>query len=63
MRSDQNFRSRHFEYATQNGLVVLTRNYDDFAELHDVVLAAQGRRIDGFKAGVANIAGSGGAAV
>lgn len=34
--------ARHFEYATRNRLVLLTRNYDDFAELHDVVLAADG---------------------
>ena len=29
--------ARHFEYAARNHLVLLTRNYDDFAELHDVV--------------------------
>ena len=34
--------ARHFEYATRNGLVLLTRNYGDFAELHDVVQAAHG---------------------
>ena len=34
--------ARHFEYATRNSLVLLTRNYDDFAELHDVVQAANG---------------------
>ena len=34
--------ARHFEYATRNGLVLLTRNYADFAELHDVVQAAHG---------------------
>ena len=34
--------ARHFEYATRNGLALLTRNYDDFAELHDVVQAAHG---------------------
>jgi predicted nuclease of predicted toxin-antitoxin system len=34
--------ARHFEYATRNGRVLLTRNYDDFAELHDVVQAARG---------------------
>src|SRR5205809_1300294 len=34
--------ARHFEYATRNGLVLLTRNYDDFVELHDVVQAAGG---------------------
>ena len=34
--------ARHFEYATRNSLVLITRNYDDFAELHDVVQAANG---------------------
>ena len=35
--------ARHFEYATQNRLVLLTRNYDDFLELHDVVQATRGQ--------------------
>ena len=34
--------ARHFEYAARNHLVLLTRNYDDFAELHDVVQVTQG---------------------
>ena len=34
--------ARPFEYATRNRLVLLTRNYEDFAELHDVVQAAHG---------------------
>jgi predicted nuclease of predicted toxin-antitoxin system len=34
--------ARHFEYATRNRFVLLTRNYEDFAELHDIVLAAEG---------------------
>ena len=32
---------RHFEYANQNGLVLLTHNYNDFLELHDVVKATR----------------------
>jgi predicted nuclease of predicted toxin-antitoxin system len=35
--------ARHFEYATLNRHVLLTRNYDDFLELHDVVQAAGGQ--------------------
>ena len=34
--------ARHFVHAIQGNLVVLTRDYDDFADLHDVVLAAGG---------------------
>ena len=32
--------ARHFEYSTRNCFVLVTRNYDDFLELHDVVQAA-----------------------
>jgi predicted nuclease of predicted toxin-antitoxin system len=35
--------ARHFEYASQNGLIILTRNYEDFLELHDVVQATRGQ--------------------
>lgn len=32
--------ARHFLHAIQADLIVLTRDYEDFLELHDVVLAA-----------------------
>lgn len=34
--------ARHFIYALRNGLALVTRNHDDFLELHEVVLAAKG---------------------
>jgi len=34
---------KHLEYAIGNGLVLLTRNYKDFPDLHDLVLASGGR--------------------
>ena len=35
--------ARHFEYATQQHRVLLTRNHDDILELHDVVQATGGQ--------------------
>ena len=35
--------ARHFEYSTLHRFVLVTRNYDDFLELHDVVQAAAGQ--------------------
>ena len=35
--------ARHLERAAQHGQVILTRNYADFLELHDVVQATKGR--------------------
>jgi predicted nuclease of predicted toxin-antitoxin system len=35
--------ARHFEYAISHQLILLTRNYDDFLELHDVVQATRGQ--------------------
>ncbi|MBC8874275.1 MAG: DUF5615 family PIN-like protein [Planctomycetes bacterium] len=35
--------ARHLERAARQGLVILTRNYADFLELHDVVQATEGR--------------------
>ncbi len=37
--------ARHLEHAAQQGLVILTRNYADFLELHDVVQATGGRHL------------------
>jgi predicted nuclease of predicted toxin-antitoxin system len=34
--------ARHLVYAIQGNLVILTRDYDDFTDLHDVVIAAGG---------------------
>ena len=34
--------ARHFIYANQNHLVVLTRNHDDFVDLHEVVQICMG---------------------
>ena len=34
---------RHFLYAVQHGMVLLTRNHDDFEDLHLVVQATRGR--------------------
>jgi predicted nuclease of predicted toxin-antitoxin system len=34
---------RHFLYAVRHGLVLLTRNHDDFEDLHLLVQATQGR--------------------
>ena len=34
--------ARHFIYAIQHSLVLLTRNHDDFLDLHEVVQAADG---------------------
>jgi predicted nuclease of predicted toxin-antitoxin system len=34
--------ARHFIHAMVHSLVLLTRNHDDFLELHDVVVAAAG---------------------
>jgi predicted nuclease of predicted toxin-antitoxin system len=34
--------ARHLVYAIQGDLVVLTRDYDDFTDLHDVIIAARG---------------------
>lgn len=34
---------RHFLHAIQTDFVMLTRDYEDFLELHDVVHAAQGQ--------------------
>jgi predicted nuclease of predicted toxin-antitoxin system len=34
--------SRHLVHAIQEVLVLLTRDYDDFTDLHDVVIAAGG---------------------
>src|SRR5437868_2727570 len=34
--------ARHFVHAIQNGLTLVTRNHDDFLELHEVVRAAVG---------------------
>jgi predicted nuclease of predicted toxin-antitoxin system len=34
---------RHFLYAVENGLVLLTRNHDDFEDLHRLVQATGGR--------------------
>ena len=34
---------RHLLHAIQNGLSLLTRNYDDFLDLHQLVHAAGGR--------------------
>jgi hypothetical protein len=33
---------KQFEYAIRNALTLLTRNYKDFPELHDLVLASGG---------------------
>jgi hypothetical protein len=33
---------RHLKWALEHGLVVLTRNHDDFLDLHDVIRAAGG---------------------
>lgn len=33
---------RQFVYAVENGLAFMTRNHDDFLELHDVVVATDG---------------------
>ena len=35
--------AQHLIYAIQQSLVIMTRNHDDFLDLHDVVLTAQGR--------------------
>lgn len=35
--------SVHFTYAIRNGFPLVTKNHKDFAELHDLVLAAGGR--------------------
>jgi predicted nuclease of predicted toxin-antitoxin system len=35
--------ARHFPHAIRTGLVLLTRDYEDFLELHDVVQATQGQ--------------------
>jgi len=34
---------RHFLYAVRHGLVLLTKNHDDFAELHLLIQATRGR--------------------
>src|SRR5207244_2048422 len=34
---------RHFLYAIKNDFVVLTKDYEDFLELHDIVQATQGQ--------------------
>src|SRR5262245_52358138 len=34
---------RHLLHAVQNGLVLVTRNYQDFEDLHQLVAAVQGR--------------------
>lgn len=34
--------ARHFIHAIQQSLVLVTRNYDDFLDLHEVVQAADG---------------------
>jgi predicted nuclease of predicted toxin-antitoxin system len=34
---------RHLLHAVRNGLVLLTRNHDDFQDLHQLVQATQGR--------------------
>jgi hypothetical protein len=34
---------RHFLYAVRHGLFLLTRNYEDFEDLHLLVQATQGR--------------------
>jgi len=34
--------ARHFIHATQHGFVLLSRNHDDFLDLHEVVQAAHG---------------------
>jgi predicted nuclease of predicted toxin-antitoxin system len=33
---------KHLEYAVRNSLALLTRNYKDFPDLHDLVLASGG---------------------
>jgi hypothetical protein len=35
--------SRHFRHIVQSGLVLLTRNHDDFEDLHSLVHATGGR--------------------
>ncbi len=34
--------ARHMVFALEHGLFLLSRNYRDFADLHDVILAAKG---------------------
>lgn len=34
--------AQHFLYAIRQGLVLITRNHDDFLDLHEVVQAARG---------------------
>jgi predicted nuclease of predicted toxin-antitoxin system len=34
---------RHFLHAIQNNFVVLTKDYEDFLELHDIVQSTQGQ--------------------
>jgi hypothetical protein len=34
---------RHLEYAIKNRLALLTADQEDFLDLHDLILAAQGR--------------------
>lgn len=34
--------ARHFIYAIQQSLVLVTRNHDDFLDLHEVVQTARG---------------------
>ena len=34
--------ARHFIHATRHGLILLSRNHDDFLDLHEVVQAAHG---------------------
>jgi predicted nuclease of predicted toxin-antitoxin system len=33
----------HFTYAVRSGRTILTRNYGDFEDLHDLAMALQGR--------------------
>jgi hypothetical protein len=35
--------TRHFIYAMRQSLILVTRNHDDFLDLHEVVQAAHGR--------------------
>ena len=37
--------ARHFIHAMRHGLIVLTRNHKDYADLHDVVQAARGTHL------------------
>jgi predicted nuclease of predicted toxin-antitoxin system len=37
---------KHFAYAIRNRLVLLTRNYKDFPDLHDLVMASGGGHPD-----------------